>query len=114
MAAHFGIQEIVKHHDIIYQAVSSIGLNLDPSTTVSFPDNPISGWEKCVDAVTYSDTTNYLQKFTSFAQSYCKNCGVPSYVTEAMEGIHTNTDFTAGGSLIQNEGLSFNSGDSNK
>jgi hypothetical protein len=110
----YTVGTVVKHHDIIYQAVSSIGLNLDPSTTVSFPDNPISGWEKCVDAVTYSDTTNYLQKFTSFAQSYCKNCGVPSYVTEAMEGIHTNTDFTAGGSLIQNEGLSFNSGDSNK
>jgi hypothetical protein len=31
-----------------------------------------------------------------------------------MEAIQMDTDFTAGGSLIQNEGLSFNSGDSNK
>ena len=109
--AVYTVGTVVKHHDIIYQAVTTIGLNLDPSTTVSFPDNPISGWQKCVDAVTYSDNTNYLQKFTSFAQKYCRECGIPPYVTEAMESIQTNNPLTIGGAPIENDGSSFTSDD---
>lgn len=109
--AVYTVGTVVKHHDIIYQAVTTIGLNLDPSTTVSFPDNPISGWQKCVDAVTYSDTTNYLQKFTSFAQKYCRECGIPPYITEAMESIQTTNPLTIGGAPIENDGSSFTSDD---
>ena len=56
----YSVGTIVKHNDVFYQAATSIGLNLDPSTTVSFPENTISGWEKCVDAITFSNNTNYF------------------------------------------------------
>jgi hypothetical protein len=109
--AAYQVGTIVKHNDIFYQASSSTGLNLDPSTPVSFPENIISGWQPCVNAVTFSDNTNYLEKFLSFAQSYCKDCGIPPYLTGKDRGTQIINDLTIGGLPIENDGTSYGTSD---
>ena len=106
-SSNYQMGTIIKHNDILYQAMSTTGLNLDPSTTVSFPENTISGWQPCINAVTFSDSTNYLEKFLSFAQSYCKDCDIPSYITKEAQATKISNLFTVGGTSIENDGSAY-------
>lgn len=106
-ASSYSVGVVVKYSGVFYIAASNTGLNLDPSTTVSYTQNSISGWKVCTPPITFSDTTNYLEKFISFAQSYCKDCGIPPYVTIRDSSVAVSDVITIGGSSIESNGTDF-------
>ena len=90
-----------------YVAVTSTGLDFPPNTTASDGDNIISGWRRCCDEVTYSGNINYLTNFLSFAEEYCKDCGIMPYPTHDDEGEDVNPLITIGGINMTNNVASF-------
>jgi len=90
-----------------YVATSAEGLDLPPSTTVSNEDNPLSGWQRCCDEVTYSGNINYLTNFIGFAEQYCKDCELPSQLQEAPITVEVASKLSVGGVNITNNGGSF-------
>jgi hypothetical protein len=89
----------------IYVAISNSGLTIDPSSTDS--TSITSGWKKCVNINAPTDNSDYLEKFVSFAKSYCRDCGIPPYTQETEVNVQVTTNFTVGGSSITNDGVSF-------
>ena len=91
-----------------YVAVNGINLDLAPNTTVSNTDNPISGWTRCCDESTYSSNINYLTKFLSFVEKYCKDCEIPPYTQDtSIIPTEVESEFTIGGISIENNGSTF-------
>jgi len=106
-AVGFGLGTIVKRANgglggVIYIAVSTSGLTIDP-----FSSDSNSGWKKCVTIKAPTDNSDYLEKFVSFAKSYCRDCGIPPYTQETEVNVQVTTNFTVGGSSITNDGVSF-------
>jgi len=111
-AVGFGLGTIVKRANgglggVIYIAVSTSGLTIDPSSSDSN-----SGWKKCVTIKAPTDNSDYLEKFVSFAKSYCRDCGISPYTQEtetdsSQVSVEVTSGFTVGGSSVTNDGVSY-------
>lgn len=111
-AVGFGLGTIVKRANgglggVIYIAVSTSGLTIDP-----FSSDSNSGWKKCVTIKAPTDNSDYLEKFVSFAKSYCRDCGIPPYTQEtetdsSQVSVEVTSGFTVGGSSVTNDGVSY-------
>ncbi len=111
-AVGFGLGTIVKRANgglggVIYIAVSTSGLTIDP-----FSSDSNSGWKKCVTIKAPTDNSDYLEKFVSFAKSYCRDCGIPPYTQEtetddSQVSVEVTSGFTVGGSPVTNDGVSY-------
>lgn len=111
-AVGFGLGTIVKRANgglggVIYIAVSTSGLTIDP-----FSSDSNSGWKKCVTIKAPTDNSDYLEKFVSFAKSYCRDCGIPPYTQEtetddSQVSVEVTNGFTVGGSPVTNDGVSY-------
>jgi hypothetical protein len=111
-AASFSLGTIVKRANgglggVIYIAVSTSGLTIDP-----FSSDSNSGWKKCVTIKAPTDNSDYLEKFVSFAKSYCRDCGIPPYTQEtetddSQVSVEVTSGFTVGGSPVTNDGVSY-------
>ena len=109
-AASFSLGTVVKRANgglggVIYIAVSNSGLNIDPFSTET--TNVTSGWKKCVNLNTPTETEDYLQKFVSFARSYCRDCGIPPYTQETEASTEVVSNFTVGGAAVTNDGVTY-------
>ena len=114
-ATSFSLGTVVKRANgglggVIYIAVSNSGLNIDPFSTET--TSITSGWKKCVNLNTPTDTEDYLQKFVSFARSYCRDCGIPPYTQETEASVEVTSNFTVGGLSVSNNGVSYTNGTS--
>lgn len=111
-AVGFGLGTIVKRANgglggVIYIAVSNSGLTIDP-----FSSDSNSGWKKCVTIKAPTDNSDYLEKFVSFAKSYCRDCGIPPYTQEtetdsSQVSVEVTSGFSVGGSSVTNDGVSY-------
>lgn len=91
-----------------YVALNGVGLDLSPNTTVSNSTNPLSGWSRCCDEASYSGTINYLTRFLSFVEKYCKDCEIPPYTqVTSLIPPSVDTTLTVGGLNIENNGTPF-------
>jgi hypothetical protein len=106
LALSLGLGSSVQRDGKIFIAVSNSGLDIDPLNSIS-TNTVTTGWKLCTNVPAPSDSSDYLEKFISFARSYCKDCGIPPYLQETQQNIEVSDDFTIGGSSLTNNGVSF-------
>ena len=106
VALSLGIGSSVQRDGKIFIAVSSSGLDIDPLNSIS-TNTVTTGWKLCTNVAAPADNSDYLEKFISFARSYCKDCGIPPYLQETQQNTEVSDDFTIGGSSLTNNGVSF-------
>ena len=106
IALSLGIGSSVQRDGKIFIAVSSSGLDIDPLNSIS-TNTVTTGWKLCTNVAAPADNSDYLEKFISFARSYCKDCGIPPYLQETQQNTEVSDDFTIGGSSLTNNGVSF-------
>lgn len=106
LALSLGLGSSVQRDGKIFIAVSNSGLDIDPLNSIS-TNTVTTGWKLCTNVPAPSDNSDYLEKFISFARSYCKDCGIPPYLQETQQNIEVSDDFTIGGSSLTNNGVSF-------
>ena len=88
-----------------YVAITGVGLQEPPNTTASNTNNVISGWTRCCDEAVYSGNINYLTKFLSFVEKYCKDCEIPPYKQDTSPiSPEVDSGFTVGGLSVKNQG----------
>ena len=91
-----------------YVAINNVGLDTPPTVPVTDLTVSVSGWRRCCDEATYSGNVNYLTKFLSFVEKYCKDCEIPPYNKDnKLPPTEVDDNYTAGGLNIENNGASF-------
>ena len=91
-----------------YVAITSVGLQEPPNSTASNTNNVISGWTRCCDEAVYSGNINYLTKFLSFVEKYCKDCEIPPYKQDTSPiPPKVDSGFSVGGLSVKNQGSTF-------
>jgi hypothetical protein len=101
-ASSYGLATVVKRLGVLYVARSNTGLTIDPIS-----NNSANGWRRCVSFVNKTETKDYLKKFISFAQEYCKDCGIPPYRSYSQTSSSLENDFNVGGNNFTVGGLGF-------
>lgn len=106
-APGYGIGVVVKRLGVLYVARSNTGLTIDPIS-----NNLARGWRRCISFVNKTETKDYLRKFISFAQEYCKDCGIPPYRNYSQTSSSLENQFNVGGNSFTVGGIDFtNTGD---
>ena len=98
----YTVGTIVKRLGVLYVGRSNTGLTVDPIS-----NSLANGWRRCVSFVNKTETKDYLKKFISFAQEYCKDCGIPPYRSYSQTSSSLENDFNVGGNNFTVGGLGF-------